>query len=171
MHLLLSCTLGPQDKVLEGGILLCPVTPLWHCWQKLASSESWQLFLSLSHEIRDSRNLVSVLELGYLQLLTLDSHYSLSLVYYTSPTLPSCASHSCNIALLCSLSQFNYPQPYTSNTSVFLINAMFFDSIYKTPLHVNIQHVWILTLIILSLSTWPCSSSLHPWLSYLTSRY
>src|SRR5467141_5261442 len=43
-----------------------------------------------------------------------------------------------HIALLCSVPRFRYPRP----------NAMSLDSIYKTPTHVCIRHVRILTLII-----------------------
>jgi len=79
--------------------LLCPVTPLWHCWQTRIVPNSQQSLLSLSPEIQDSRNLVSTIELGYPQLPTLDSHYSLSLIYCTSrlclPVLPIHVTSPC----------------------------------------------------------------------------
>ena len=93
-------------------------------------------------------------------LPTLDSTFSLSLVYCSSPTLPTCASHSCIHCLavflltllifpFSHLLHFRYPHSHIFCTSNILINAMFPDSIYKTPFYVCIQHVQISTLILI----------------------
>src|SRR5882724_8764528 len=88
---------------------------------------------------------------------TLSLVYSLSLASCFCPTLLSCVSHSCNIAFLCSLSHFQYPQP----------NALFPILVYKTPAYVCIQHVQISTLILvfivyLTHSVIPNSDSILP---------
>src|SRR5882724_4082627 len=91
-----------------------------------------------------------MLELGSHQLLTLDSIYSLGLIYCSSLTLPPCVSYSCMHCL--AVYSFALLLPLTLALSallLFLINAMFSDPIYKTPLHVIIQHFRISTLILI----------------------
>ena len=60
------------------------------------------------------------------------------------PWLPVLPIHV-YIALLCFHSHFQYPHSRLFHTSNILINPMFPNSVYKTLLHVIIQHVWIST--------------------------
>src|SRR5882724_12167831 len=115
--------------------------------------------LSLPFTFQDSQNLCFMLELGctpsdaiHLHVTplpdlldhgrypppTLPPVYSLSLASCSCPTLLSCVSHSCSIAFLCSLLALRYPRP----------NALLPILVYKTPAYVCIQHVLILTLIL-----------------------
>src|SRR5882724_2322069 len=82
--------------------------------------------------------LAALLDHGSSPPPTLSLVYSLSLTSCFCLTLLSCVSHSCNIALLCSLLHFQYPRP----------NALFPILVYKTPAYVCIQHVQISTLIL-----------------------
>src|SRR5882724_834298 len=66
------------------------------------------------------------------------SHYSISLISCSFPSLHSCVLHSCTHHLAVF--------PLTSLIS--LTNALFPDSIYKTLIDVCIQYVQILTLTI-----------------------
>jgi len=130
-----------------------------------SSSQFWIPATTMSppHEFQDSQNLVSALKLSCYQIPTLDNTYSLSLISCSSPILPSCFPYSC-IHFLAVFS-FTLLLPLTLTLSallILLINAMFLDLVYKTLLHVIIHHVQILTLILISLSTRPCSEPLNP---------
>src|SRR5882724_6878899 len=104
-----------------------------------------------------------MLKLGSHHLPTLDSTFSLSLVYHSSPTLPTCASHSCIHCLAVFL--LTLPISPLSHLLHFQYSdQMFTDSVYKTLLHVIIQHVlisiWTLILLIVYLTSLTTSEPL-----------
>ena len=106
-----------------------------------------------------------MLKLSCYQFLTLDTTYSLSLIFCFSPTLPSCvflfmyALHFCFLLHTLLRPTLALPALHIHNY------AMFSDLIYKTLLHEIIQHVQISTFILISLSAWPHSEPLYPWTS------
>ena len=132
----------------------------------LASPKSQPPPLSLPHYFWDFWDFIPMLKLRSHQLPTLDSTYSLSLIYCSSPTLPPCVSIYVCFDLLCSPLHLYYPQSlhflhfqYPQTMLCSLTPYIRLSALY------DIVHVWILTLIINSLSTQPCSEPLNPWTS------
>jgi len=110
-------------------------------------------------------DLTPVLELGSHQLPTLESTYSLSLIYYFSLTLPSCVSIYVHIALLCfsltpplpptlALPHCWYSQLIICSSTLYIRLSFLYNNV----------HVQISALILTSLSTWPHLWSPNLWL-------